>query len=113
MSKILSAKAVETKEGTILEVEVPGYTKDDISIEVKPYSYSLLSSFGFDIGAPVSGKKLVIEASNKTRGYSILNVDIVENYIDLEEIEASVLNGFLTIKLPFKKKHQRRIIPVG
>jgi HSP20 family molecular chaperone IbpA len=113
MSRLLKASATETKEGTILEVEIPGYSKEDVSVEVQPYKYSILDLYGFAGIGDIIKKRLSIVAKNDSRGVSSLNLDLVEDFIDLDEIEASVSNGILTVIIPFKKKHKARIIPVS
>lgn len=112
MSKILKAKATSNKEGDIIEVEVPGYSKEDITVEVQSVVSSILAGFVFE-GTSFLTKRLSILANNETRGRSVLVLDLVNEYVDIDEIEAKVSNGILTILVPFKKKHKARIIPVS
>lgn len=114
MNKSLVYEAKEVKNGVEVLVEVPGYGKEDISVETKSGVELITNTFGF--AYPELATVLTISAKNELRGESVLKISLgtdaeVSRY-DLNEVEASTLNGILTIKIPIKTKFRERAIPV-
>lgn len=107
MPGVLRYSLVEIKNGMKVEVEVPGYSREEVSVEIRPYTYDLFGSI------PVSTKALYIEANNDNRGRSDSTL-IIENIekVKIEEITAVAKDGLLSIVLPFSNKFKDRVIPV-
>lgn len=107
MPGVLRYRLLEIKNGIKVEVEVPGYSKEEVSVEIRPYTYDLFGSI------PVTTKALCIEAKNDARGLADSKL-VIENIekVKVEEITATVKEGLLTITLPFSNKFRDRVIPV-
>lgn len=106
MATSLRYKAFEVESGVSVEVEVPGYSREDISVEVKPYT---LNTFGI----PVEVKGLFVSAENTARGKADLILQLTTAHkFKLDDVSAKVNNGLLEITLPYGKKYQNVIVPV-
>ena len=103
MATSLRYKVFEVESGVSVEVEVPGYSREDISVEVKPYT---MNTFGIPAG-------LFISAENTARGKADLILQLTTAHkFKLDDVSAKVNNGLLEITLPYGKKYQNVIVPV-
>ncbi|MFA5403854.1 MAG: Hsp20/alpha crystallin family protein [Ignavibacteria bacterium] len=106
MPKLRYSVAVDSDSGISVDVEVPGYSREDISVEIKPYVSEIF-------GLPIEVKGLHILANNDKRG-KVEGIIEIENpsRFNIAEVSAETINGLLTIKLPYSKKYTSVTIPV-
>jgi len=107
MPGALRYRLLEIKNGIKVEVEVPGYSKSDVSVEIRPYTYDLFGSI------PITTKALCIDANNQARGHADSRL-VIENIekVKVDEVTAEAKDGLLVIILPFSAKFRDRVIPV-
>jgi HSP20 family protein len=96
---------VETKDGYILEAEMPGVTKDGLDISLED---NVLTLVGRRAVAPV-GAPLYRES--QTADYR--RVFELDPSIESEKISARIDQGILTLNLPKAEKVKPRKITVG
>lgn len=98
------------KEGKIvLEVEVPGYDKKDVSISYKKDSIRVQTLFA-DYNA-IEGIRVTIDAENEKRGERSVEYFIDESY-DVDEAKATVEHGLLTVEIGKKKAFRPKTITI-
>lgn len=98
------------KDGKIvLEVEVPGYDKKDVSISYKKDSVRVQTLFA-DYNS-IEGIRVSIVAENEKRGKSLVDYFIDESY-EVEDAKASVEHGLLTVEIGKKKAFRPKTITI-
>lgn len=87
-------------------VEVPGYAREEISVELTHKEFDLF-------GIPVEFPCILISAENTNRGKRdvVIRLDYGKK-ADYNNITSTVNNGLLTIYVPKSKKYMNRTIPV-
>lgn len=88
-----------SESGSYFSIEVPGYNKDNLSVEVKDNHLLIKGEreLNFESGSPVS-------KSTISKKYTI-----GEKY-DQEKIKADLRDGILEIFFPFKKEKEKKVI---
>ena len=87
---------ISAKDCVVLEASIPGMEKDDIKISVKD---NVLEISGSSNNKPSEGgRKFLIREIKKTKFKRSFVVE--DANIDLENINASIDKGILTIKIP-------------
>lgn len=102
----------EMEEGYFIDVELPGYSNEDVDLKIDNHTLSILTSSKFN--KALESKKeeieyLVRETNSKKsfkRSFS-LPKDVDENAID-----AKFNNGLLSIKIPKLEKKQPKNIEI-
>ncbi len=97
----------ETNDAVMIEVEVPGMSKDDIKITVE------------DNVLRIHGEKK-LEREEKDRNYYVVERSYgtferafrLPDYVDSEKIKAKFENGVLTITLPKREEEKKKVIDV-
>lgn len=106
MATLLRYESFEVETGVTVEVEVPGYSREDVSVEVRPLTVN-------KFGIPLDVKGLFITAENDNRGKSELPLHLLTPHrFKLDDVSAKVDNGLLVINIPYSKKYQNVIVPV-
>jgi HSP20 family protein len=100
------ANIVETKDGYVLEAEMPGVTKDGLEITVDNGELLIL---GHRNAAPKSGQVLYQES----RDLSFRRVFELDPSIDASKIHAKIDQGVLRLTLPKAESVKPRKISVG
>ncbi|MGP1587540.1 MAG: Hsp20/alpha crystallin family protein [Treponemataceae bacterium] len=107
---------IETKDSYILQMELPGFTENDISIEMKDRTISISSVKEAEKENKIDEEKtekeetfLVRErfSSSFTRSFSL------PNDIDNENVSAKFKNGLLSITIPRKQESKSQRIAIG
>lgn len=93
----LNARIEKYDEGIRVEVDVPGYSKSEVAIE------SRLNEFGERI--------VYVTAVNLKRGRSVA-VFVAKDMLDMHRSDAEMVDGLLTIDLPFSKEFKTTTIPI-
>jgi HSP20 family protein len=96
----------ETKEGYVLEAELPGVNKDGLEITIEGNELSII---GKRVGEVVSGEPLLREraALDFRRTFEL------DPAIDPDGITAKIQQGVLTLTLPKSERVKPRKITVG
>jgi HSP20 family protein len=76
----------ESQEALILELDVPGFSEEDLQIYIEGKSLH------------INGNRTGNRNVKMERSFSL------SNHIDTEKVEAEIKNGLLTIKLPKAEK---------
>ena len=106
MTTLLRYESFEVETGVTIEVEVPGYSREDVSVEVRSLTVN-------EFGVPLEIKGLFIAAENDNRGKSELSLQLLTPHkFKLDDVSAKVDNGLLVIIIPYGKKYQNVTIPV-
>ncbi|HKL57576.1 MAG TPA: Hsp20/alpha crystallin family protein [Sphaerochaeta sp.] len=107
-SKVPPVDITETDKAYILEAELPGYTQEDVKVNIEKHVLRI-SSAKQTTKEEKDGKKLLIcerHAQSFERAFS-LPEDVEES-----KIEGSFTNGVLTVTLPKKEVVQPKSIEV-
>ena len=91
-------------EKYIMESELPGFEKEDISIDIKD-SYLVISAERRNSSDAKSDSEKYIR---RERSYSSYKRSFDISDVNADEINAEYKNGILTIELP-KKKHEEPV----
>ena len=88
-----------TESGSYFNVEVPGFNKDNLTVEVK--NNQLL----------INGERQITFGSDSLTTKSTISkkYTISEKY-DQEKIKADLKDGILEIFFPFKKENEKKVI---
>lgn len=100
MNNLLKADVKETKDAYILEADLPGMKKKDISIEYNQ-NYLTISAHRNNVKEDNDKKEKYIR---KERNYGEVSRSFYVGNINKEEIKAKFENGVLEITLPKKEK---------
>ena len=90
----------QTEESTVCIMDLPGYNKDNLTVELKEGILSIEGKRSIKI----DGLKDPIKNSSISRSYTF------GNKYDEEKIKAEISNGILIITLPFKIESKKRVI---
>ena len=98
----------ECASEVVLVAEVPGATREDISVQVDKGVLTLEANAGFDVPAGDYAPTYVAFAPGQYfRAFAL------SDEIDRERISATVANGVLTVRLPKAEAAQTRKITVN
>ena len=89
-----------TEESTVCIMDLPGYNKDNLTVELKEGILSIEGKRSINI----DGLKDPIKNNSISRSYTIVN-----KYDD-EKIKAEISDGILMVTLPFKMESKKRVI---
>lgn len=92
----------EKNDRLVVEMEAPGYTKDDISISIDKGTLSIT----FEKEEEDSENKKYLHRERKS--YSKVSRSFYLGDIDEEDIDASFKNGILIVSAPKKKEIETR-----
>ncbi len=95
----MSTDIQETDEAYLMEVELPGYEKEDIEIELKN---NLLTIIAKKEESVEEEKQNYIHRERRQGSYQ--RCFTIDENVDPENIEAEFKNGVLNLKLPKKQK---------
>lgn len=96
----------EAKEGYLLQLEMPGVSKEALELTVENHELTLI---GRRSDAPPKGEPVYRES--RPRDYR--RVFELDPTIDIERITAKMDQGVVTLTLPKAEKLKPRRIPVG
>ncbi|HEX3989283.1 MAG TPA: Hsp20/alpha crystallin family protein [Verrucomicrobiae bacterium] len=96
---------VETKDGYVLEAEMPGVNKDGLDIQLEENILTLVGR-----RAPASGGTSL---HRESRAADFRRVFELDPSIDAQKINARIDQGILTLNLPKAEKVKPRKITVG
>jgi len=95
-----SYKFYKTEDGYSLNMLVPGFNKDNLSVELENNKLSISGETKYD------DSTLLSDITN-----SIINKKfVIPVDVDAGKIDAEVTDGILSIRLPFKKKDKKKVI---
>jgi len=95
-----SYKFYKTEDGYSLNMLVPGFNKDNLSVELENNKLSIIGETKYD------DSTLLSDMTN-----SIINKKfVIPVDVDAGKIDAEVTDGILSIRLPFKKKDKKKVI---
>lgn len=107
MSKTLKFAHNVTQNGVSIEVEVPGYGKHDVTVELKPKTFDFHHKI-------VDRRWFLITANNKTRGLSELLISISGfDNCKVDDIKAEVVDGILYLDFKYNEDSQGKLIKVN
>lgn len=98
-NKGMSTDIQETDEAYLMEVELPGYKKDDIEIELKDNTLTITAKKDESIEEE---KQNYIHRERKRGSYQ--RCFTIDENIDVENIAAEFKNGILNLELPKKQR---------
>ena len=106
INRAVSYNLIEKDVGYIIEFLVPGINKENLTVEVE------------DGYLKINGqtKKHTEELKIKSFNYTTINKTIkLSDNIDVSEIKADIIDGILSINLPFtkEKKEKRKKIQIS
>lgn len=101
------ADLLETHDEFLLFMDLPGVSKDTLSIEVRE---GVLSVTGAPERTSSSREKLLY--GEMVHGTYHRDFTIAEDVVDIDKATAHLENGVLSMILPKSQKHRQRRIPV-
>lgn len=93
-------KFYKTEDGYSLNMLVPGFNKDNLSVELEGNKLFISGETKYD------DSTLLSEITNSI----ISKKFVIPVDVDAGKIDAEVTDGILSIKLPFKKKDKKKVI---
>jgi HSP20 family protein len=101
-----SVNIIETKDGYILEAEIPGVSKDGVEITVEENQLTILGRRS----KPDQKVQVLYRESADTDYRRVFELDPA---VDATKITANVDQGVLTIQLPFSERVKPRKISIA
>ncbi|KAI5071589.1 hypothetical protein GOP47_0013840 [Adiantum capillus-veneris] len=98
----------EDNEGHVLQVDIPGLTKEDLSLQV--LAQNILQIVGVHTGS-VATHEAVVHVLERPRGAFLRQYRLPDNVLE-EEVKAYDENGVLTITIPKLKVPYVCSIPI-
>jgi HSP20 family molecular chaperone IbpA len=89
-----------TDESTVCVMDLPGYNKDNLKVELKDETLLIEGKLSISI----DGLKSPIKTHSISKTYT------VGSKYDYEKVSAEVKDGILTIILPFKNEKKNKVI---
>ena len=89
-----------TDESTVCIMDLPGYNKDNLKVELKDGTLSVEGN----VSISVEGLKSPIKKHTISRSYTI------GGKYDNEKVTAEIKDGILTVTLPFKDEKKKKVI---
>ena len=87
----------ENENGYTMEMLVPGMNKENLTIEVEDGNLTIKGEINKD------------SENSKAKSHTSINKSfIIPDSIDKSEIKAEIVDGILTMSLPFKKKKDKK-----
>ena len=88
----------ESKESYIIELSAPGFDKDDFKIELDNFNLSVSLDIDDKMNETIHYNKREYNYSSFRRSFKLAK------YSDIKKIDASYVNGILTIQIPKTKE---------
>ncbi len=89
-----------TDESTVCIMDLPGYNKDNLKVELKDGTLSVEGNLSIS----VEGLESPIKKHTISRSYTI------GSKYDDEKVTAEIKDGILTVTLPFKDEKKKKVI---
>tara|TARA_B110000037_G_C16789873_1_gene370974 strand:- start:161 stop:589 length:429 start_codon:yes stop_codon:yes gene_type:complete len=89
---------IESKESYTIELSVPGFDKDDFKIELDNFNLSVSLDIDDKVNEAIQYTKREYNYSSFKRSFKLAK------YSDIKKIDASYVNGILTIQIPKTKE---------
>jgi HSP20 family protein len=89
---------IESKESYTIELSAPGFDKDDFKIELDNFNLSVSLGIDDKLNESVQYIKREYNYSSFKRSFKLAK------YSDINKIDASYVNGILTIQIPKTKE---------
>jgi HSP20 family protein len=89
---------IESKESYTIELSAPGFDKDDFKIELDNFNLSVSLGIDDKLNESVQYIKREYNYSSFKRSFKLAK------YSDIKKIDASYVNGILTIQIPKTKE---------
>ena len=89
---------IESKESYTIELSVPGFDKDDFKIELDNFNLSVSLDIDDKMNEAIQYTKREYNYSSFKRSFKLAK------YSDIKKIDASYVNGILTIQIPKTKE---------
>jgi HSP20 family protein len=89
---------IESKESYTIELSAPGFDKDDFKIELDNFNLSVSLDIDDKLNESVQYIKREYNYSSFKRSFKLAK------YSDIKKIDASYVNGILTIQIPKTKE---------
>jgi HSP20 family protein len=98
-SKLMNPKVKidDNDDGTCLTLDVPGFSKDDVSVEVKHGNYLIIKGSYNDKQVNEFGKRKTNKRFEKV-------YQLRETGVDSEKVKASLKDGVLSVFIPKKEE---------
>ena len=89
---------IESKESYTIELSAPGFNKDDFKIELDNFNLSVSLDIDNKMNESIQYIKREYNYSSFKRSFKLAK------YSDIKKIDASYVNGILTIQIPKTKE---------
>ena len=96
--KMNKLNLIESKESYTIELSVPGFDKDDFKIELDNFNLSVSLDIDDKMNEAIQYTKREYNYSSFKRSFKLAK------YSDIKKIDASYVNGILTIQIPKTKE---------
>lgn len=98
IKKLPPVNLIESKESYTIELSAPGFDKDDFKIELDNFNLSVSLNIDDKLNESVQYTKREYNYSSFKRSFKLAK------YSDIKKIDASYVNGILTIQIPKTKE---------
>ncbi len=94
----------EDKEGFYLDVELPGYVKEDVDLKIENHNLTIQTSDSFNknLADTKSDREYLVKETYQKQSFK--RTFSLPKDVDEEKIEATYTNGVLGIKIPKSQK---------
>ena len=94
-----------------VEVELPGFSSEEVSMQVKEHTLIIKSTDKLNVADAEEGKKYLYKENNAKGTFE--RQLIVPDDADESKIKASMKNGMLTVVVPKKEEEQPKSIEIA
>jgi HSP20 family protein len=98
MKTLPPVNLIESKESYTIELSAPGFNKDDFKIELDNFNLSVSLDIDDKKNESINYNKREYNYSSFKRSFKLAK------YSDIKKIDASYVNGILTIQIPKTKE---------
>jgi HSP20 family protein len=96
----------EDDTGITLQADLPGVSQDRLDIQIDNDSLSIAGNIKFDLSEHMDALYADVRASRYQRSFAL------SRELDRDNIEASLKDGVLTLRIPKRQEHRARKIEV-
>ena len=100
------ADIFEDTEGITVEAEMPGVSKDQLSIQADRNNLTIEGEAAIDLPAGMEALYADLQSTKYRRSF------LLSGELETDRIEASLKDGLLTVRIPKRAEHKPRRIEV-
>ena len=106
MSLLPPVDIFEDKDGIVVEAEMPGVSKDRLTVRADRNSLMIEGDASIDMPAGMEALYADVHVTQYRRSF------VLSSELDADRVEASLRDGLLTLRIPKRAEYQPRKVEV-